>query len=213
MRAPFNNTVTLFDGPGTATPGFPRIVNAPCRLVGDSFFVDTDDPLDLSTGYFTIQGTEPLGPVTTDLGGDVWQYDFTKADTAVFASDPLITWQVVRVELCTWPDPGAPYYRASIVKLEPEPPTCSAAYHDTYNTFRMPSGYNPTFVRYSPTQWADGPWQMFAENSEPDAGCISEWIITNDDSETWRVLWDGLVAAVFLKDGDPSNMVIVTPAP
>lgn len=181
MRAPFNTSVTLYDGPGTATPGFPRVVDALCRFVPDDFFVDTTSPFDNSLAYFTITAGMPRASNNTTAGGGVWTFDFTHADRAVFALFPGVTWIVVRVELCTWETIGAPYWRASIAELPPAPVACIETYSEDYYVRDLGDMNEIRLTRTGDTTWAGDGYYLEAELSPATPpGCSSLWRLTHD---------------------------------
>lgn len=116
MRAPFNNWVDLYFGPGTATPGVLKSASAECRLVPDVAFVDVVMPYQASLSYMTITVTEPSGPEWTEVTPGHWEVDFSKADRVALGGE--LQWMIQRVELRTWID-GTPYWRAYLGPIDP----------------------------------------------------------------------------------------------
>lgn len=178
MRAPFNTTVTLLDGPTTATPGFPRVVDAPCRIVPDPFFVDTTFPLASSGAYFTIDAAPPLGPDWTLTAPGVFRCDFGRADRAVFAAFPLLPMIVLRVESCTRQKPPPIYWRASFTEADGPPTACQANYHQKYRITNVSTLATEDVDRTSPTTWVGTTFFLEAEITPPGAMCVSEWHLT-----------------------------------
>lgn len=210
MRAPFDKTVTLYDGPGTATPGFPRVVGMACRLVSDLFFLDQYTPLDQALGYFTCEAAVPQAAAVTDLGGGVYTYNFTVADRAEFAAFPGVIFVVVRVELCTWQSPGAPYWRAHVVQEEPEPTVCSDAYADEYI---LTLDGDPTefhVLRTGTTTWSGDGWTLEAETTLIDPmTCTSQWVASNGIN-TWSPIWNGVSTITDPIPQLPSGILTIT---
>lgn len=198
MRAPFNTTATIYDGPTTATPGFPRLVDIPVRLVSDQYFVDFSAPLNASDAYFTQEVDEPRASVNTDMGGGIWQFDFGKADRVEFAVLPGLLFVIVRTELCTWPVAGAPYWRSSIVETEPPPIGCEAAYSEEYVITDDNDASTHVLLRTSPTTWEGDGYVLTAQTEwvNPDI-CLSRWTITHDGFEWINVNWDGGADGIF----------------
>ena len=207
MRAPFNTTATIYDGPGTATPGFPRLVNFACRLVPDDYFKDFTAPLSESISYLTMEADEPHASANTPTGPGVWTFDFSKADRVVIALFPDITWVVVRVELCTWPSPSSPYWRAHLAVEEPPPIACTSTYLDVYYLYDTVANTWTTLNRTSPTTWVGGSWTLEAEitAAEPP-GCESQWRATNETCAR-LFLYDGEGTAYAGTPGDPCYLV------
>lgn len=213
MRAPFNRTVTLFDGPGTATPGFPRVVDADCRLVSDLYFREVEAPTDQSVAYFTISSAQPFGPTTAEGLPGIWSFDYTKADRAEFSGLPGLIWVVVRVELCTWQSTGAPYWRGHVVESEEPPSACSVGYFDQYQCFGFggpPSGV--TVSRTGPTTWTDGTYTLQAELTPPVIDCNTLWRLT-DGTAVWEATSDGSFVQTFTPVAGSAYNVNVFPVP
>jgi len=181
MRADYNTTVTLYDGPGTATPGFPRVVDMPCRLVSDIYFADTDAPLDESLSYFTCDASAPRASVNTPLAAGKWEFDFTKADRAEFALFPGVLFVVVRVELCTWPTPLPTYYRGSLAEVELPPEECAVGYQEEYYVTDDDDMTTHTLTRTSSTTWEGDGYYLQAElTAATPPGCESTWRLTHE---------------------------------
>lgn len=191
MRAPFNTTCTLLDGLTTATPLFPRVVDAACRVVSDLFFVDVLPPLSPSIAYFTIASDQPTAPPTANLGMGVWSFDFGKADVVQFALFPGVLWQVVRVETCTWPVAGAPYWRASVIQIDPPPAACSDSYLECYQWKGIDDPGIGEVLRVGTTAWVDDLLTLDAEAEGPPGDeCMSVWIFKRNDV-TYAGTWNG----------------------
>lgn len=191
MRAPFNTTCTLYDGPATATPGFPRVVGLPCRLVPDPYFVDVAQPLAQSFAYFTCDLSEPRGAPTLDIGGGVYAVDYPRADRVIFASLPGTTFVVLRVESCTRPNPGAPYFRASIAEDAPPPIACSEGYRNNYYVRNKETGEVNSLERIGSIMWEGSGFNLEAETVwiDPET-CQSQWKLTNG-SCVWLFEYNG----------------------
>lgn len=198
MRAPLNTTCDIYAGPGTGTPGALKFAGVPCRLVPDDFFVDVQAPLSASLAYLNTEGIAPDGPTITDLGGGVYTYDFSKADRVIVATFPLITWLALRVESCTWPDPGAPYLRASLAQDEPAPTACSLGYAEVYHIidYFVPPQFHDLY-RTGPTTWEGDGYTLEAETTEPDEDCFSRWHLTDGTREWEQVHFDGVLSVPF----------------
>ena len=203
MRAPFNTTATLYDGPQTATPGFPRVVDAPCRLIPDPYFKDLDVPLSLALSYFTIEIALPFGPQIVDQGGGEYLYKFRFADRVEFAIFPGIIWAVLRVELCTWPTTGAPYWRAHVAdETDPVSP-CSVFYHTTYVIRDTSTGTDYTVTRTGPTTWVGSGWTLESEISGTAPGCLVDWRVTGLGFAWTYVGWNGVSGTIAPASPDP----------
>ena len=213
MRAPFNTTVTLYDGPGTATPGFPRIVDAPARLVNDQYFVDFSAPLNASSDYFTMEVDEPRASVNTPIAAGKWEFDFTKADRAEFAALPGVIWVVIRAELCTWPVSGAPYWRASITLDDAPPVACSDAYPESFSATRTGGSIPPVLTRTGTLTWADTGFVVTAETTATAPDCVSTWTITDTDGNEWTADYNGIGFVLFTRVTDPTDQIALTPIP
>lgn len=183
MRAPYNTTCTVYDGPGTATPNFPRVVGLECRLVSDPLFRDQAEPLRQSVTYLTCPSGQLRGAPTTDLGGGDWKYEYAKADRVEVALLPGVTWVVARVETCTGPEQPA-YDRGSLILVEAPPPDpCSDTYAPQYHTEYSEESMPPRVFRDSATQWSTEGVILLAEtDGTPGEGCVS----------IWRCEWDGM---------------------
>ena len=200
MRAVFNNIVTLYDGLTTATPGFPRVVDALCRLVPDDYFVDTFPPLSPSLSYFTIAAAEPRASTNVNVGGGVWTFDFGKSDIVEFGSLPGTFFVITRVELCTWSDPGAPYWRASIVETAPLPPPCSDAYSECYSYKGFGDPVLGEVTRTGTTNWDDGTATLDAEEAAAFPPlCLSNWIF-KINGVTYVGVWNGIGVTTLTAD-------------
>jgi len=203
MRREFDTTCDLINGPGAAAPGVVRVAGAACRVVIDDFFVDTQPPLDACRRYFTISAAEPRGPTNIDLTGDKWRFDFTFSDRVVFASIPATTWQVQRVERCTWPGLGSPYWRASIIVAEVPVTACQAGYAEHYvitDNIGVPEAnvYRPGVAR-----WEGVGWALTAENGATDPStCQSLWFAEGAPG-LWYGLWAGISPTLFDSLGGP----------
>lgn len=58
MKAPYDTTCDIIDGPGTMTPGNVRHANVPCRLVGDLIVHTREKWLNLDVAYVTMDETD-----------------------------------------------------------------------------------------------------------------------------------------------------------
>lgn len=195
MRARFNTLATFFAGPGTATPGVARLIDCPARFVSDVFFQDWEPPLNDSLAYLTTDVDTPQASVNTMTAAGIWTFDFTKADRVVIASVPELRWIVLRVELCTWPDPGAPYWRCSLALTDPEPPPseCSASYSEVYAAQNQVTFEIVYLFRVSETIWEGGGLTLSAEHTPPGEFCNSEWWLTGGGTTWVTASWGGQV--------------------
>jgi len=202
MRAAFNTTVTLFDGPGTATPYFPRVVGAQCRVVPNTFFVGLQDPDNLALAYFTIASTTPNGPGMEAVVADVWKRDYNKSDIAEFAALPGLFWQVTRVDSCTWPSPRAPYSRAFIREGVGPPPACSTFLPETYPIFDNNTMSAIVLLRLGPYAWGADGWFLEQLPAPLYPDCTSDWRLVNSEGTVWtRSTWNGRSIVNFTNDG------------
>lgn len=213
MRAPFNTFVTLYDGPGTMTPGFPRVVDMPARLVSDPLFRDVAYPLHQAVTYFTCDAFEPRGAPVVDMGGGDFTWQYAKADRAEFAVLPGSIWTVARVELCTGPE-QAPYWRGHLVLVETPPePECSDDYAVVYSLVRTGGTIPPDITQTSDTTWTNGGWVMTAQVTSPDDDCISTWWITDPDGVIWEGEYNGVGTGFLTNPLEPDDYIVVTPVP
>ena len=70
MKAPYDTTCDIIDGPGSLTPGNIRHANVPCRLVGDLIVHQREKWLDQDIAYVTMDEADvhaAIGAVTADL--------------------------------------------------------------------------------------------------------------------------------------------------
>lgn len=210
MRAPFNTTVTLYDGPGTGTPGFPRIVAAPCRMVPDPRFKTLEPPENAVLWYLTLDAGVPFGPTTTDLGGGIWQFDYTRADRADITLFAGAIWVILRVELCTPPNPDPTYFRCHLI---PDPTgwtPCQASYASAYKVTGAAGQLITTLYRVDATHWSDGKgWILTAETAAIFPGCNSTWSLTSG-SCTWAAIYNGAGAVTPVSSGPPCPIVTIT---
>lgn len=191
MRAPFTTLCTLFDGPSTGTPGFPRVVNAPCRLVGDPAFRTLDGPESASLVYLTLDAGAPFGPQVTDLGGGVYQYDYGFADRVEIALFVGITWVAIRTELCTPSPPLTPYFRIHLLPDLGALTPCQLTYGDGYELSVTGGPIISTLFRVGPAEWSDGHrWTLTAEGLPINPMCLSTWTLT-DGTCTYATLFNG----------------------
>jgi len=184
MRADFNTLANFYDGPGTATPGALRVANVPARVVSDLFFKDVDAPLSTSLAYFNVEASQPRGPLVTDLGGGSYTYDFTRADRVEFLSLPGTTWVVLRVETCTWPALGAPYWRASIANAVPDPIPIGCEFPDDLWVVNYSNTTTTAVERIGPTTWSGGGYSVELSGISDAPECTGIWTITYDGF-TW----------------------------
>lgn len=213
MRAPFNTTVTLLDGPGTATPGFPRVVDAPARLVPDPEFRTQGGPESASMVYLTMDAAAPIGPLPTDTGGGVWTFDYSKADRAQVANVAGVTWVVVRVELCTPPTPEPSYYRLHLVADLPPLTPCQMAFGPGYIVSVTGGADIETLFRIAPTVWIGRQFTLLAEVSPVVPGtCLSTWTLTKYTC-TWAVLYDGIGTTNLTPSTPECGLRSIRPAP
>lgn len=213
MRAPFNTTCTLRDGPSTATPGFPRVVDAACRLVSDEYFRSVELPNHNALAYFTIDVSLPRGPQTTDLGGDTWRYEYGFADRVEFAVLAGVSWKVLRVDLCTW-FKYPPYWRAEIALADEPPPTaCSDAYPEQWSLFNTVTGELVILTRTGTTTWAAPGWIMIAEtDGPPGTGCVSQWLVFKG-AQSWFCFFNGAMPGNFSPNPPGTEPLTATPIP
>lgn len=209
MRAPYNTTCTLYDGPGTGTPGFPRVVGLECRLVSDPLFRDKAEPLRQGVTYLTAPADQMRGAVTTDTGGGVWTYDYAKADRCEVALLPGVIWVVARVESCTGPE-QAPYDRGSLILVETPPPgECSDGYGEVYNIKGVGFEFVLDVTRVLPTKWENGETNLVAEDDTPNEECVSLWRVTLPGGEFFEGNYNGTGVAFFDDPFDPTRRVQV----
>jgi len=207
MRREFNTTCTLYNGPGALLGGIARVVDAPCRVVIDDYFVDTAAPFDACRRYFTISTAEPRGTTNIDLGAGLWRFDFTFSDRVEFASIPVTRWLVQRVERCTWPAFGSPYWRASIVVADDPPSGCTAGYAESYTVTDVIGVPQAVMTRTSPTTWAGGGYTLVAENTTPDDTCSSLWTVSSATIGTYAGVWSGVSPTLFSHTTPPFNSI------
>lgn len=192
MRAPFNTTVTLLDGPGTGTPFFPRVVGQPCRVIPDPYFTTVAQPDHLNTLYFTTSATVPNGPGQNNTAPDVWVNDYNLADVCTFEGLPDQFWQVTRVDLCTWPNNVAPYYQVHVREVDGPPPGCDTTYNETYPIFDNNTSTAVVLVRLGPYSWGAEGWFLDVFDIDPGAGCVGRWVVTSPDLTQWSLYpWNG----------------------
>jgi len=176
MRAEFNNSVDLYWGDTTASPGVLRESAVPCRIVPDEAFVDAVEPLSESEAYITMEEVEPMGPSWTETSPGIWEVDLGKGDGVTLHEAGIILWNVVRVERRTWPD-GTNYWRAHVAPVVVEPIGC-----DSYGT----SPWGIFLFRTSDSTWGDAETVLLTDGE-------GNWELTDvsDDLHYTVSGWDG----------------------
>jgi len=97
VRAPFDTLADLFNGPGAALPGQLRLTVS-CRRVLSSRITLQLAGFGNRVGWFTTASLGVRGPVFV-ASAPTYQFDFSLADSVVFASDPASVWTVLGREV------------------------------------------------------------------------------------------------------------------
>lgn len=114
MRAAFNTTCDLINGPGGPDPGNVRVSGA-CRAVPETHQLPTSLPLSDRVAYITMIFATPLPPLVTPDGDD-YVLNMGWADMIAIPSGNIPVYQVLFVELVdtyAFPD----YYRAHVREI------------------------------------------------------------------------------------------------
>lgn len=205
MKAPRNDTATVYAGPLTGSPGAIRASGIGCRLVADLVFREIDTPYEHVVAYLTIEASEgvvPAGPRWTEIESGEWRAEWGYADRVVLDSLEEVTWIVARVEDAV-PTIGPAYSRIHLSLLE---------YLDEPGGGGGGGGVGADLYYASPwgvLLWRSGLWEW------SDAG--GDTILTTDGAGSWECVdvaddihystetWDGAGERRCYRDGDPES--------
>lgn len=113
-RGSFNTTCDLIKGPGASSPGSVYSTRD-CRLVGEIYQDMSLSPFSLRRYYVTMEGAKPNEAASTNIG-EVFSFDFAKADRIALPSGVAANFVVLFVEYVTQgPEPN--YYRVSVADV------------------------------------------------------------------------------------------------
>jgi len=209
MRAPFDRFIDLYFGPDTTTPGAPKAVGVPARLVPDEAFIDVEDPLSLSELYLTMDEVEPAGATTVNTELQKWTFDFGQGDLVALTEGGEITHQVLRVEVRSW-ETGENYWRAHICPLLDELPSeCSTEYAEEWWLYRLGVFVAGPLIRSGPKTWFLGDWTLEAEIGpvNPDT-CQSYWQLTGPGVVYGALTYGTALMSLPPVSGDIHNMTL-----
>src|SRR5215208_5725587 len=113
MRAIYNTTCDIIDGPGTATPGTVRHANVPCRLIIETIIIPLNLFVDQRTHYMTTDELDVHGGVITPDGAQKWRIAGLRADRIAIQSGAAAGYTALWEELVT-PSSGTPYLRVHL---------------------------------------------------------------------------------------------------
>lgn len=111
MRAPYDTTCDIIDGPGTATPGNVRHANVPCRVVGDSIVFQREKWLDLDVAYVTMDEADVHANIIAS--GTDWLIQTNHCDRLAIPSGAAAGFTVLWTESVSLAL-GVVYYRAHV---------------------------------------------------------------------------------------------------
>jgi len=111
MRAEFNTTCDLINGPSAASPGVVR-ESGPCRFVAELYEVFETYPFDTRAGYLTLDFSIPNGPPDPGTGG-LLTFDWGFADRVAIPSGATPLFTVLFVEVVNYLSHPV-YYRAHL---------------------------------------------------------------------------------------------------
>ena len=112
MRAPYDTTCDIVDGPGTGSPGAVRHAGVPCRFVDDTRVFQREKWLDLDVAYVTMDESDVHAFFQTTVPPDVETVD-AKCDRLAIPSGAAAGYTVLWTERVS--NPGhADYYRAHV---------------------------------------------------------------------------------------------------
>lgn len=112
MRADYDTTCDVIDGPGTATPGNVRHAGVQCRLVDDSIVFQREKWLDQDVAYVTMDESDVHAVLVSAGGPDFVTVD-AECDRLAIPSGAAAGYTVLWTESVS-PDGAAVYYRAHV---------------------------------------------------------------------------------------------------
>lgn len=116
MRAIYNTTCDIIDGPGTASPGTVRHAAVPCRLVVETIIKPFEKWLRARTHYVTLDEANILGGFVEATSPTTFTVDTDDADRLAIPSGAAAGYTVIFTEVIT-PLIDPVYRRAHVVNV------------------------------------------------------------------------------------------------
>jgi len=112
MRAVYDTTCDIINGPGTASPGTVRHANVPCRLVVETIILPREKWVMFRTHYVTMDEFDCHAEIITTTGV-IYEIITKNCDRLAIPSGAASGYTVLWTEAIT-PTHGTPYLRVNV---------------------------------------------------------------------------------------------------